>query len=105
MELDRASQVPLYRQIAKQLRDDIESEQIAPGHRLGNEIGLAGQFGVSRTTMRQAIQTLVTSGMLVRKRGRGTTVLPGAITRPIRLTSLLDDLKEADQPPGRPQRG
>ena len=99
MELDRSGVVPLYRQIANHFLDAIESKQIVPGHQLGNEIELARKFGVSRPTMRQAIQTLVTSGLLVRKPGIGTTVLPGVITRPVRLTSLADDLRKDGQQP------
>jgi len=99
MELDRSGVVPLYRQIAKHFLDAIESNDIAPGRQLGNEIELARKFGVSRPTMRQAIQTLVSSGLLVRKPGIGTTVLPGVITRPVRLTSLADDLKKDGQQP------
>lgn len=89
---DRSSQVPLYVQIAEQLRKAIDSRDIVPGGQLGNETALAGQFGVSRSTMRQAIRTLMLNGLLAGKKGLGTTVLTGpAITRPVRLTSLFDD--------------
>ncbi|MGS0686824.1 GntR family transcriptional regulator [Nakamurella sp. GG22] len=99
MKADRPTRIPLHQQIAAQLRHAIESEQLVPGHRLDNEIDLAGQFGVSRGTMRQAIQALVISGLLVRKRGTGTTVLPGAITRPLHLTSMFDDLIDKGHKP------
>jgi len=99
MKSDRSAKTPLHQQIAAQLRHAIESEQLSPGHRLGNEIDLAGQFGVSRGTMRQAIQALVISGLLVRKRGTGTTVLPGGITRPLHLTSMYDDLIDGGHRP------
>ncbi len=59
---------------------------------LGNEIALAGKFGLSRPTMRRAIQELVERGVLVRKRGVGTQVVQGPITRSVQLTSLHDDL-------------
>jgi len=99
MKSNPSAKTPLHQQIAAQLRHAIESEQLSPGHRLGNEIDLAGQFGVSRGTMRQAIQALVNSGLLVRKRGIGTTVLPGAITRPLHLTSMFDDLVDSGHRP------
>jgi len=99
MKSDRSSKIPLHKQIAAQLRYAIESEELTPGHRLGNEVDLAGHFGVSRGTMRQAIQALVISGLLVRKRGTGTTVLPGAITRPVHLTSMFDDLVDGGHRP------
>jgi len=97
--VDRCSQVPLHEQVAARLQAAIESRDIAPGHQLGNEIKLAAYYGVSRGTMRQAIRKLVISGQLVRKRGTGTTVLPRTTTRPLRLTSLFDDLSQGDQSP------
>lgn len=99
MNLDRTGGAPLYQQIADRLTDAIQSETIAPGDHLGNEIALAGQFGVSRSTMRQAIRTLVVNGLVVHKKGTGTTVLPGAITRPLRLTSISADRGRDDERP------
>jgi DNA-binding GntR family transcriptional regulator len=49
--------------------------------------------------MRQAIQTLVDKGMLVRKRGVGTQVVKSQIRRSVELTSLNDDLVRAGQEP------
>ena len=69
---------------------------------LGNEIGLADRFGLSRPTMRRAIQELVDKGVLVRKRGVGTQVVQGPITRSVQLSSLFDDLSSADQQPPPP---
>lgn len=99
VDLDRSSPVPLYSQMAEQLHRSIRSGDIAPGALLGNEIGLAQRFGLSRPTMRRAIHELVERGVLVRKRGVGTQVVQGPITRAVRLTSLYDDLADADQEP------
>src|SRR4051812_34902814 len=49
--------------------------------------------------MRRAIQELVDKGMLVRKRGVGTQVVHGQVTRPVELTSLYDDLARGQQQP------
>jgi DNA-binding GntR family transcriptional regulator len=49
--------------------------------------------------MRQAIQTLVDKGLLVRKRGVGTQVVQSPIRRSVELTSLNDDLVRAGQDP------
>jgi DNA-binding GntR family transcriptional regulator len=49
--------------------------------------------------MRQAIQTLVDKGMLVRKRGVGTQVVHSTIRRTVELTSLNDDLASAGREP------
>lgn len=99
MDLDRSSPVPLYFQVSQQIEHAISSGQLGPGARLDNEISLADQFGLSRPTMRRAIQELVDKGLLVRKRGVGTQVVHGQVTRPVELTSLFDDLTRAHQSP------
>ncbi len=97
--LDRSSPVPLYFQVAEHFEQAILSGEIAPGERIANEIALAADLGLSRPTMRQAIQVLVDKGMLVRKRGVGTQVVRGKIRRSVELTSLFDDLSAAGQKP------
>ena len=99
MDLDRSSPVPLYYQVSQQIEQAISSGQLGPGARLDNEISLADQFGLSRPTMRRAIQELVDKGLLVRKRGVGTQVVHGQVTRPVELTSLYDDLTRGHQAP------
>jgi DNA-binding GntR family transcriptional regulator len=97
--VDRASPVPLYFQVARQLEQAIESGVLPPGSRLDNEITLAEELGLSRPTMRQAIQYLVDKGLLVRKRGVGTHVARARVRRPVGLTSLFDDLTSSGQRP------
>src|SRR6478752_2310403 len=99
VDLDRSSPVPLYFQVAQQIEHAINEGDLAPGDRLDNEISLAEQFGLSRPTMRRAIQELVDKGLLVRKRGVGTQVVHGEVSRPVELTSLFDDLKRNGQSP------
>jgi DNA-binding GntR family transcriptional regulator len=90
--VDRSSPVPLYYQVAVVLERAIEDGDLAAGEHLGNEIALAQLLGLSRPTMRRAIQYLVERGLLVRKRGVGTRVVHRAVRRPVELTSLYDDL-------------
>jgi len=97
--VDRASPVPLYFQVAQQLEQAIDSGALPPGSRLDNEIALAEELGLSRPTMRQAIQYLVDKGLLVRKRGVGTHVARSRVRRPVGLTSLFDDLASSGQEP------
>lgn len=99
LKLDRSSPVPLYFQVAQQIEQAIESGDLAPGARLDNEILLADRFGLSRPTMRRAIQELVGKGLLVRKRGVGTQVVHGQVKRSVELTSLYDDLSRTKQKP------
>lgn len=97
--LDRTSPIPLYFQVAEQFERAIIDGTIAPGERISNEVALAAELGLSRPTMRQAIQVLVDKGMLVRKRGVGTQVVHGKIRRSVELTSLFDDLSAAGKKP------
>ncbi|MFC0599170.1 GntR family transcriptional regulator [Streptomyces palmae] len=97
--MDRSSPVPLYFQLSQQLEAAIEQGRLAPGSLLGNEIDLAGRLGLSRPTVRQAIQTLVDKGLLVRRRGVGTQVVHSQVRRPLELSSLYDDLEAAGQRP------
>ncbi|AQU70689.1 GntR family transcriptional regulator [Streptomyces niveus] len=97
--MDRTSPVPLYFQLSQQLEAAIEQGGLAPGSLLGNEIELAGRLGLSRPTVRQAIQSLVDKGLLVRRRGVGTQVLHSQVRRPLELSSLYDDLEAAGQRP------
>jgi DNA-binding GntR family transcriptional regulator len=99
MVVDRSSPVPLYFQVAGRLEQLIESGQMPVGGRLENEVELAERLGVSRPTMRRAIQYLVERGVLVRKRGIGTQIVHPKVRRPVELSSLYDDLAKSGQEP------
>jgi DNA-binding GntR family transcriptional regulator len=99
VEVDRTSPVPLYFQVASRLQELIENGEIGVGARIENEVDLAERLGVSRPTTRRAIQYLVERGMLVRKRGVGTQVVHPKVRRPVELSSLYDDLVNADRRP------
>lgn len=60
--------------IAEQLETMLIEGQLLPGQRLPSERDLAAQFEVSRPSLREAIQTLVSKGLLYRKQGGGTYV-------------------------------
>jgi DNA-binding GntR family transcriptional regulator len=99
MDLDRSGPVPLYYQIARRLQEAIERGDFPPGSRIENELKLAEQLSISRPTIRRAIQELVDQGLLVRRRGVGTQVLRGRVTRSVELTSLYDDLALSNRAP------
>src|SRR6266487_7205488 len=96
---DRSSPVPLYFQVAQRLEDAIEAGDIQAGTRLENEVDLARQLGLSRPTVRRALEYLVDKGLLVRKRGAGTRVVDSKVKRAVELTSLYDDLLRSGQRP------
>ncbi|AJT42678.1 GntR family transcriptional regulator [Psychromicrobium lacuslunae] len=90
--IDRTSPVPLYYQVVQGIEAAIHSGVLEPGSKLDNEIELAAQLKLSRPTMRKAMDDLVRSGLLVRKRGVGTQVVSRQVRRPLELSSLFDDL-------------
>ena len=73
------SAIPLYLQIEEQLRTIIKGEEYKQGKMLPNEIDLSRQLGISRNTLRQAINNLVNEGLLMRKKGVGTVVVNSAV--------------------------
>src|SRR5207248_798317 len=97
--LDRASPVPLYYQLAENLETAIRSGSLSSGSHLENEIELARQLKVSRPTVRRAIAVLANRGLVIRRHGIGTLVVPVRVRRPVRLSSLYDDLTQAGQAP------
>lgn len=60
--------------IAEQLETMLLDGQWLPGQKLPSERDLAAQFSVSRPSLREAIQMLVSKGLLYRKQGGGTYV-------------------------------
>lgn len=70
----RRSSVARWGQIARELRRQIEQRDLAPGERLPSENEIAGEFGVSRITIRQALASLADDGYVHRRHGTGTFV-------------------------------
>ena len=97
--VDRASPVPMYYQVAQQLEEAIESGELPAGSRLDGELALAEALGVSRPTLRRAIEYLVDRGYLVRRRAVGTQVVHPKVRRPVELSSLYDDLTASRKDP------
>jgi DNA-binding GntR family transcriptional regulator len=100
IEVDRSSPIPLYFQVAEQIADAIRRGELVPGDQLDSEVQIAEALGLSRPTIRQAIGHLVDRGMIVRRRGVGTQILPMPVRREMELTSLHDDLRRAGRTPG-----
>lgn len=84
--------------IAQRITEMIEVEgRFAVGDKLPNENDLAQELGVSRSTLREAVKILTTSGILEIKRGKGTFVTANTIINSGDfgdIASGLDDLFE-----------
>lgn len=76
LQLDPHSPKPLHRQAEELLRAMIQEEEYRKGKLLPNEMELSKALNISRNTLRQAINKLVFEGLLIRKKGYGTTVAP-----------------------------
>jgi GntR family transcriptional regulator len=66
---------PMYRQIAEDLRGQIESGVLKPGRQLRSEGEFKEHYGASRNTVRDAIKLLTTLGLVETRPGQGTFVV------------------------------
>src|ERR1035438_3486317 len=83
IRLDKLSAEPLFVQVENSLNSAIESGEFLPGERIPTELELADIYGVSRITIRGAINELCQHGLLVKKQGRGTFVQERRMSRKI----------------------
>ncbi|WP_407165282.1 GntR family transcriptional regulator [Bradyrhizobium sp. ORS 111] len=95
MELNSESHVPKYAQIADIFRQRIARGTWAKGLRLPANEELASEFGVSRVTIRQAVELLSREGVIEAQQGRGTFVT-GTVKqdRWLKVETTLSDLAE-----------
>lgn len=76
-EIDPASRVPMHVQVRRLIRREaLRGELVDSAGRLKTEAELGAIFGVSRITIRSALQQLVDEGLFSRTRGKGTFLLP-----------------------------
>lgn len=74
MAIERKNPVPLYRQIADDIRLKIQSAIYHPGACIPSEAELMNSYKVGRITVRQAISILLREGQVVTHQGKGTFV-------------------------------
>lgn len=79
--MDQMNASPLYQQVFEKVKQAIEAGQYAPRERIPSELELAEQYGVSRITVRRAVEDLCHEGYLVKQQGRGTFVSTPRINR------------------------
>ena len=86
LRIDRSSPIPLYHQLAEQLSAAVMDGRLEPGDPFENEMAMCERLGLSRPTVRRAIQEMVDQGLLVRRRGVGTTVANRKVHRRFELS-------------------
>lgn len=85
--------VPNYYRLESQLREGIRSGLLRPGDPVPPESQLCQQFGVSRTTVRQALSRLVYDGLVERHRGRGSFVAEPRLEHSKPLLSFEEEMQ------------
>jgi GntR family transcriptional regulator len=89
--LEKGSQNPLYQQLMRRLKNDINAGVYPAGGRIPSEQALCDCYGVSRVTVRKALLDLVQDGLLLRRQGKGTFVADARLTRDLQhITSFTD---------------
>ncbi|MEU1889446.1 winged helix-turn-helix domain-containing protein [Micromonospora rifamycinica] len=94
--IDPSADRAVFRQLADLLRDRITSGAPAPGASLPSELRLAQEYGLSRTSVRQAVALLRSEGLVIVEPPRGTFVR--AIEPTETVTLLKGDTATARMP-------
>jgi len=100
MAIDPSHPLPLYAQVEQALAAEIAGGARAPGDRLPAEGELAARFGVSRITIRKAVEGLVGRGALEIRRGKGTYVCAPKIRQELtELSGFVEDMQALGRTP------
>ncbi len=95
MKLDPGP-LPLYHQLEEDLRARIHAKEFVGGDALPTEEQMCEQYGVSRITVRRALDSLIAQGLIVRRRGVGSFVsTPKTGVQSVRLSGSLDEFLAA----------
>ena len=73
--INRTSGMPLYLQLADEIRNEIKSNKIKPGDKLMSE--MVKHYQIGRLTVREALSVLVNEGVLEKQHGKGTFCIDG----------------------------
>lgn len=96
----KTSNTPLYLQIARSIRRQINEGRIAQGEALPSERDLCELTGASRVTIRKAVDQLINEGLLWRKQGSGTFVSERIEMPATYLGGFTEDARARGQEPG-----
>jgi GntR family transcriptional regulator len=99
-KIDPTSPVPKYFQLREILLDLVEDAALPVDAPIPSERELCQRFGLSRMTVRQAVDHLVSEGRLYRVPGKGTFVARPKIEMPLRLVSFTEDMRARGLEPG-----
>jgi len=91
--LDRFSHAPLYRQLADHVRFAIDTDELTAGEALPSEGEIAKTVGISRTAVRDAMDVLVSEGLIVKRSGTATRVAEERPVRRMATSRYRDELR------------
>lgn len=99
--INRQSKMPLHVQLYEILRGNILRGEWAVGEMIPTEPELIEQYGVSRITVRQALNRLVNEGLIYRQQGRGTFIAEPTLEQGLtRIISFTEDMRQRGLKPG-----
>jgi GntR family transcriptional regulator len=100
VDIDSSNPLPLYAQIENILASEIANGTFPVGSPLPPEEALVRRFGVSRTTIRTTIQSLIRRGLVEIRRGKGTFVTQPRITQELMaLSGFVEDMNALGRRP------
>ena len=98
--IDKTSPVPLYHQVEQDLKQDIKAKQYAVGDPIPTEVDLIARYGVSRMTIRLAIEELEKEGYVKKIQGKGTFVKSQKVTQELGvITSWSETMRAQGKEP------
>jgi GntR family transcriptional regulator len=99
--IDKSSPVPIYHQLEEYIKQQIENGTLKIEETIPSEREYAERYQISRMTVRQALNNLVTEGYLYRQKGRGTFVSKQKVEQQLQgLTSFTEDMIARGMKPG-----
>jgi GntR family transcriptional regulator of arabinose operon len=92
VERPASTRIPKHRQVYEELLAAIESGKYGPGDRLPSEVDLGKHFDTSRITIAKAVNELQKQGLISRRAGSGSHVLPRSVAEGHVFGLLIPDL-------------
>jgi GntR family transcriptional regulator len=99
--LRRGSPIPLYYQLKQCILQKIDHKELQAGDQIPNEMDFVEALGISRSTVRQALNELVSEGRLNRVKAKGTFISKPKVDEGFfqRLTSFNDEMIQKGRRP------
>lgn len=99
--IDKSLPTPAYLQLSQQLKAAIQAGRLAAGSAIPSERDLAEALGLSRMTVRRALEELVSARYVEQRRGSGTYVTGKRLEQPVdRVLGFVDEARNLGFKPG-----